>query len=129
MVNFFLFNINLFILIGGELLYNIVVVLPDIDMNPPRVYMCSHPETPSPSHPSGSCPCTSPKHLSHAPNLDWRFISHVIIYMFQYHLPHHPSLALSHRAQKAVPTSVSLLLSRIQGCCYHLSKFHIYALV
>ena len=26
-------------------------------------------------------------------------------------------------------TSVSLLLSRIQGCCYHLSKFHMYALV
>ena len=26
-------------------------------------------------------------------------------------------------------TSVSLLLSRIQGYCYHLSKFHIYALV
>ena len=26
-------------------------------------------------------------------------------------------------------TSVSLLLSRIQGCHYHLSKFHIYALL
>ena len=26
-------------------------------------------------------------------------------------------------------TIVSLLLSRIQGYCYHLSKFHIYALV
>ena len=26
-------------------------------------------------------------------------------------------------------TSVSLLLSRIQGYCYHLSKFHIYGLV
>ena len=26
-------------------------------------------------------------------------------------------------------TSVSLLLSRIQGYCYHLSNFHIYALV
>ena len=26
-------------------------------------------------------------------------------------------------------TSVSLLLSRIQGCHYHLSKFHLYALV
>ena len=26
-------------------------------------------------------------------------------------------------------TSVSLLLSHIQGYCYHLSKFHIYALV
>ena len=35
------FNINLFILIGGQLLYNIVVVLPYIDMNPPRVHMCS----------------------------------------------------------------------------------------
>ena len=32
---------NLFILIGGELLYNIVVVLPYIDMNQPWVYMCS----------------------------------------------------------------------------------------
>src|SRR5574337_1162806 len=26
-------------------------------------------------------------------------------------------------------TSVSLLMSRIQGYCYHLSKFHIYVLV
>ena len=26
-------------------------------------------------------------------------------------------------------TSVSVLLSRTQGYCYHLSKFHIYALV
>ena len=26
-------------------------------------------------------------------------------------------------------TSVSLLLSRIQGCRYHLSKFHVYVLV
>ena len=34
-------NINLFILIGGELLYNIVLVLPYINMNPPQVYTCS----------------------------------------------------------------------------------------
>ena len=31
------FNLNLFILIGGELLYNIVLVLPYINMNPPWV--------------------------------------------------------------------------------------------
>ena len=35
-------------------------------MNPPQVYMCSPPWTPlpppSPSHPSGSSQCTSPKH-------------------------------------------------------------------
>ena len=47
-------------------LYKIVLVLPNIKMNPPQVYMCSpswtllHP--PSPFHPSGSSQCTSPKH-------------------------------------------------------------------
>jgi len=40
-------------------------------------------------------------------------------------LPNHPTLSLSHRVQK----TVSLLLSHIQGYHYHLSKFHIYALV
>ena len=39
--DFFFFNINLFILIGGQLLYNIVLVLPYINMNPPHVYTCS----------------------------------------------------------------------------------------
>ena len=40
--------------------------LPYIDMNPPRVYMCSPSWTPllpaSPSHPSESSQCTSPQH-------------------------------------------------------------------
>ena len=35
------FNINLVILIGGQLLYNIVLVLPYINMNPSQVYTCS----------------------------------------------------------------------------------------
>ena len=47
-------------------LYNIVLVLPNIEMNPPQVYMCSPSWTlllpPSPYHPSGSSQCTSPKH-------------------------------------------------------------------
>ena len=34
-------NINVLILIGGSLLYNIILVLPYTDMNPPRVYTCS----------------------------------------------------------------------------------------
>ena len=42
------------------------MVLPYINMNPPRVYMCSPSWTPLPppfpSHPSGSSQCTSPKH-------------------------------------------------------------------
>ena len=44
-------------------------------------------------------------------------------------LPNHPTLSLSHRVQRLFYTSVSLLLSRTQGYCYHLSKFHIYVLV
>ena len=40
---------------------------------------------PSPSHPSGPSQCTST--LYHASNLDWRFISHMIFYMFQCHSP------------------------------------------
>ena len=38
---------------------------------------------PSPSHPSGSSQCTIPSTLSHALNLDWRSVSHMITYMFQ----------------------------------------------
>ena len=48
------------------LLYNIALVLPYIDYNPSWVYVCSPSWTPlpplSPSHPSGSSQCTSPKH-------------------------------------------------------------------
>ena len=44
-------------------------------------------------------------------------------------LPNLPTLSLSHRIQRLFYTSVSLLLSRTQGYCYHLSKFHICALV
>ena len=48
--------------------YIIVLVLPNIKMNPLQVYMCSPSWTllppPSPYHPSGSSQCTSPKHLA-----------------------------------------------------------------
>ena len=48
------------------LLYNIVLVLPYLNMNPPQVYTCSPSSTSlpplSPYHPSGSFQCTSPKH-------------------------------------------------------------------
>ena len=59
----FLFYFILFIYYF--LLYNIVLVLPYINMQPPRVYTCSPSWTPlpppSPYHPSGSSQCTSPK--------------------------------------------------------------------
>ena len=44
-------------------------------------------------------------------------------------LPNHPTSPSPTESIRLFYTSVSLLLSRIQGYHYHLSKFHIYALV
>ena len=76
-------------------------------------------------HPSAPAPST----LSHASSLDLQSISHIVIYMFQcYSLkPSHPRLLPE--SKSLFYTSLSLLLSHIQGHHYHLSKFHIYVLV
>ena len=60
------------------------MVLPNIEMNPPQVYMCSPSwillPPPTPYHPSGSSQCTSPKHpVSYIePGLATRFIHDII---------------------------------------------------
>ena len=116
------------------LLYNTELVLPFIDMNPPRVYMSSQSWTPlpppSPYHLSGSSQCTSPKHPVSCikPGLAIRFIYNIVhvSMTFSQITPPSPSPTESKRL---FYTSVSLLLSRTQGYHYHLSKFHIYALV
>ena len=103
-------------------------------MNPPRVYTCSPSRTPlpppSPYHPSGSSQCTSPKHPVSCiePRLVTRFLYDIIhVSMpFSQIIPPSPSPTESKRL---FHTSVSLLLSHIQGYHYHLSKFHIYVLV
>ena len=59
-------------------------------------------QPPSPSHPSGSSQCTSPKHLSHASNLGLRTVSHWILYVFQYYSLRSSTLAFSHRVQKSI---------------------------
>ena len=59
-------HIYLFLIYFIFKLYNIVLVLPNIEMNPPQVYLCSPFWTllppPSPYHPSGLSQWTSPKH-------------------------------------------------------------------
>ena len=101
-------------------LYNIVLVFPNIEMNPPQIYLCSPSWTllppPSPYPPSGSSQCTSPKHPAPCiePGLANRFI-HDIIHLlmpFSQIFPTSPSPTESIRL---IYTSVSLLLSRTQG--------------
>ena len=85
---------------------------------------------PSSSHPSGSSRCTSPEHPVSCiePGLAIRFTyEHLHVSMpFSHIIPPSPSPSESKRL---FYTSVSLLLSRVQGYRYHLSKFHVYVLV
>ena len=115
------------------LLYNIVLVLPYINMNPPQVYTCSQSWTPLsppfPSIPLGHPSAPAPSILYPALNLDWRFISYMILYMFQCHSPKSSPPPSPTESKRLFYTSVSLLLSCIQGYHYHLSKFHIYVFV
>ena len=90
------------------------------NMNPP----------PTPCHLSGSSPCTSPKQPVSCiePRLAIHFLHDIIhvLMPFSQIIPPSPSPTESKRL---FYTSVSLLLSHIQGYRYHLSKFHIYVLV
>ena len=66
----------------------------------------AHPEPPShlPPHtiPLGHPSAPAPSFLYPASNLDWRFISYMILYMFQCHSPKSYPASLSHRVQKTV---------------------------
>ena len=92
-----------------------------------------HPGLPShlPPHPIplGHPSAPAPSILYPASNLDWWSVSHMIFYMFQCHSPISSHPRPLPQSPKDFYTSVFLLLSHIQGYHYHLSKFHIYALV
>ena len=101
-------------------LYIIVLVLPNIKMNPPQVYMCSPSWTllppPSPYHPSGSSQCTSPKHPVSCiePGLATHFIYDIIHVSMPFSLIIPPSPSPT-ESKRLFYTSVSLLLSHLTG--------------
>ena len=91
-------------------------------MNPPRVYMCSPSWTllppPFPYHPSVLSQCTSPKHPVSCiePGLAIRFLYHIIHVSMPFSQIFPPSPSPT-ESKRLFYTSVSLLLSRIQGYC------------
>ena len=97
--------------------YNIVLVLPNIKMNPPPVYMCSPPWTLlpplSPYHPSGSSQCTSPKHPVSCikPGLATHFIYDIIRISMPFSHIISPSPSPT-ESKRLFYTSVSLFLWR-----------------
>ena len=129
---FFFFIIFIIIIIYIFLLYNIVLVLPYINMNLPQAYTCSPFWTPLTSIPVPSL-WVIPVHQPQASvscielGLAIRFLYDIIhvLMPFSQIIPC-PSRTESKRL---FYTSVSLLLSCIQGYCYPVSKFHIYVLV
>ena len=111
------------------LLYNTVLVLPYIHKSATGVHDSQSWTSllpPSPYHLSGSSPCTSPKQA--AP-----YVRHGLAIQFIYDIIHVsmpfsqiiPPSSSPTESKRLFYTSVSLLLSRIQGYRYHLSKFHI----
>ena len=84
---------------------------------------------PTPYHLSGSSPCTSPKYPVSCIELRLpiHFLHDIHVSMpFSQIIP--PSSSPT-ESKSLFYTSVSLLLSHIQGYRYHLFKFHIYVLV
>ena len=106
------------------------MVLPYINMNLPQVYTCSSSWTPLPPlslyHPSGSSQCTSPKHPVSCiePGLAIHFLYDIIHVSMPFSQIIHSSSPTE--SKRLFYTSVTLLLSCIQGYHCHLSKFHIY---
>ena len=127
MLNFYFYFFKFYFIFK---LYNIVLLLPYIEMNPPQAYTCSPSWTllppPSPNHPSGSSQCTSPKHPVSCiePGLPTCFIYDIIRISMPFSQIISPSPSPT-ESKRLFYMSVSLLLSRTQGYCYHLSKFHI----
>ena len=131
---FSLFLFIIIIIIYFILLINTVLVLPYINMNPPRVYMCSQSWSSlpplAPYHLSGSSQCTSPKHP--VSRIETRLAIHFLHDIIHVSMPFSqiiPPLPSPTGSKSLFYTSVSLLLSCIEDYHYHLSKFRIFVLV
>ena len=90
----FYFSINLFILIGGKLLYILYWFYHSSTGTCHRCTCVPHPvptsHLPPRAIPLGHPSAPAPSILCRALNLDWWFISYMVLYMFQCHSPKSP---------------------------------------
>jgi len=99
-------------------LYNIVLVLPNIKIDGHRYTCVPHPEPssllPPYTIPLGRPCAPAPSIQYFALNLDWQFVSYMILYMFQRHSPKssHP-LPLQQNPEDCTIHSVSFAVSYI----------------
>ena len=116
---FFLFFFKFYFIFK---LYIIVLVLPNIKMNLPQVYMCSPSWTllppPSPFHPSMSSQCTSPKHpvLCIEPGLATRFIHDILNKLRAESLQSCPILCNPWTVAHQAPLSLGFFKNTGVGC-------------
>ena len=82
------------------------------ERGPPHAIPLGHPSAPAPSF------------LNPASNLDWRFVSYVILHMFQCHSPKSSPPPSPTESKRLFYTHVSLLLSRIQYPNVHRSTVY-----
>ena len=105
----FFFNFNFYFI----LLYNTVLVLPYIDMNQPQVYMSSQSwaplPPPTPYHLSDLPRAPAPSILYPVSNIDCRFVSYLIVCMFQCHSP---------KSSHPLPLPQSLKVHSIHLCLF-----------
>ena len=89
-------------------------ILNDPSLLPPRII------------PLGCHSAPAPSIQYHALNLDRRFVSYMIFYMFQFHSPKSSHPHPLPQSPKHCSIHLCPFCSLIQGYGYHLSKFHIY---
>ena len=105
-----------------------------LEMHMPPPFLTSFPP-PTPSHPSRLSQRPRLSFLSHTANSYWLSILHMIVYMFLCHPLHS-----SHRLLSLLPSLTSISVSPFSMSAspllpckwehqYHLSRFHIYALI
>ena len=132
--HFFFLSCFLKCVIGGYLLYNIVLVSAYLNTNQPQVYIYPHLFEP-PSHlslhpiPLGCQRASGLSSLCHTANSHWLSVLHMIVYIFQCYSFSSSLLLLPLLCPQVVFYVCVSIAALKQVHQYHLSRVHIHVLI